>query len=376
MKKIIILFLFIASAIGSNAQIKKIDSSKLVKPVINAKVKGQIVTPTPQQTNTTPTTNVSIAPPKQTATGMLYTPPSSTTQTPNQPTTTTTTTTTTTNSTPVPTALPDIVITNISFSPNTGNTYAVNYSLKNVGTAAVKKGLLSVQSYINGAPAGGGNSTSLTSETNQLLNPGESMSSRNTFSTNGIIVGNAYTFELCVNGMKSNAGTASEKWVGQQFAESNFTNNVIQSSFTIPPPPPAPADIEVTITKIEKSPADTASFVRIYYTLKNIGETAIPSTASLSLQSRVEDTDNDPSTFLETACCGQATGGNTLGAGEIPLAPGSAKELFYDARVAGGANFSTLPKNVLYKFNIQITGNGFTDGNNSNNKSGFNYLLH
>lgn len=369
MKKIFILFLFIAGATGSNAQIKKIDSSGVVRPVINPKVKGQIIVSTPQQTNTTPTTNVSMVPPKQTATGMLYTPASTTTQTPNQP-------ITATNPTPTPTALPDMVITNISFSPNTSNTYAVNYSLKNVGTAPVKKGLLSVQGYINGAPAGGGNSTSLTSEINQLLNPGESMSSRNTFSTNGIIVGNAYTFELCVNGMKSNVGTASETWVGQEFSELNFTNNVIQSSFTIPPPPPAPADMEVTITKIEKSPVDTASFVRIYYTLKNIGETAIPSTASLSLQSRVEDTDNDPNTFLETACCGQATGGNTLNAGEIPFAPGNMKELFYDARVAGGANFSTLPKNVLYKFNIQITGYGFTDSNNSNNKSGYNYLLH
>ncbi|WP_379091539.1 hypothetical protein [Pedobacter sp. UC225_65] len=369
MKKILILFLFIAVAISSNAQIKKIDSSKLVKPVVNAKVKGQIIVPTPPQTNTTPTTNVSMVPPKQTATGMLYSPTSTPTQTPNQP-------TATTNSTPTPTALPDIVITNISFSPNTGNTYAVNYSLKNVGTAAVKKGLLVVQGYINGAAVGGGNSTSLTSEMNQLLNPGESMSSRNTFGTTGIIVGNAYTFELCVNGMKSNVGTTSETWVGQQFSELNFTNNVIQSSFTIPPPPPAPADIEVTITKIEKSPVDTASFVRIYYTLKNIGETAIPSSASLSLQSRVEDTDNNPSTFLETACCGQAIGGGSLDASDIPFTPGNIKELFWDARVAGGPNFSTLPKNVLYKFNIQITGSGFTDGNNSNNKSGYNYLLH
>ncbi|QNR86411.1 hypothetical protein H9N25_08480 [Pedobacter riviphilus] len=298
MKKILTIFLFIASAIGSNAQVKKIDSSRLVKPIINAKVKGQIITPTPPQTNTPLTTSVSIIPSKQTATGMLYVPPATTTQTPNQP----------TQPTITPAALADIVITNISFSPNTGNTYAVNYTLKNVGTAAVKKGLLSVQGYINGGAVGGGNSTSLTTEMNQLLNPGESMSSRNTFSTNGIIVGNAYTFELCVNGMKSNVGTASETWVGQQFSELNFTNNTIQSSFTIPPPPPAPADIEVTITKIEKSPVDTASFVRIYYTLKNIGETAIPSTASLSLQSRVEDTDNNPSTFLETACCGQATG--------------------------------------------------------------------
>ncbi|QIL37938.1 hypothetical protein G7074_00735 [Pedobacter sp. HDW13] len=320
MKKILTLFLFIAAAIGSNAQVKKIDSSGLVKPVINAKVKGQIITSTPQQTNTTPTTNVSIVPPKQTATGMLYTPPSGTTQTPNQP-------TTTTNPTTTPAALPDIVITNISFSPNTGNTYAVNYTLKNVGTAAVKKGLLSVQGYINGGAMGGGNSTSLTSEINQLLNPGESMSSRNTFGTNGIIVGNAYSFELCVNGMRSNVGTASQTWVGQQFSELNFTNNAIQSSFTIPPPPPAPADIEVIITKIEKSPLDTASFVRIYYTLKNIGETAIPSTASLSLQSRVEDTDNDPSTFLETACCGQATGEILWTQVKFPL-PGKRKRTF------------------------------------------------
>jgi len=368
MKKILILFLLIAGAIGSNAQVKKIDSSKLVKPVINTKVKGQIIAPTPQQTNTPLTTSVSIIPSKQTATGMLYVPPATTTQTPNQP-------AATTNPTTTPAPLPDIVITNISFSPNTGNTYAVNYTLKNVGTAAVKKGLLSVQGYINGGAVGGGSSTSLTTEMNQLLNPGESFSSRNTFSTNGIIVGNAYTFELCINGMKSNAGTASETWVGQQFSELNFANNTIQSSFTIPPPPPAPADIEVTITKIEKSPVDTASFVRIYYTLKNIGETAIPSTASLTLQSRVEDTDNDPSTFLETACCGQATGGNTLSADEIPFIPGNVKELFYDARVAGGANFSTLPKNVLYKFNIEITGSGFTDGNNSNNKNGYKYLL-
>lgn len=365
MKKVVILFLFIAGAMAGNAQTRKTDSSRLIKPVINSNIKGKIIAPTSQQTTTAPITNVPTVP-VQTATGILYTPPSATTtQTPNQPTQT---------STPAAEVLPDIIITSISFSPNTANTYAVNYTLKNVGTTAVKKGLLSVQSFINENPSGGGKTTSLVSEINQLLNPGESINGKNTFSTAGIIVGNAYSFELFVNGMKINVGTPSEKWAGQQFSELNFANNSMQSSFTIPPPPPPPADVLVTITGIEKSPVDTTSFVRIYYTLKNIGGTAIPQTASLSLQSWVEDTDNDPSTFLETACCGQATGGGVMNADDIPYAPGSVKTLYYDARVAGGYSTS-LPKMVLYKFNIEIRNNSFTDGNNANNKNSYTYFL-
>jgi hypothetical protein len=270
--------------------------------------------------------------------------------------------------------LPDIVITNISFSPNTANTYFVNYTIKNTGIAAVKKGLLSVQTYINGNASGGGKTTTLGTEINQLLNPGESISSKNTFSTTGLVTGQNYAFELAVNGTKVNAGTPSQTWGGQQFPESNFTNNSMQSIFTIPPPPPAPADILVTITGIEKSPMDT-SFVRIYYTLKNIGATAIPPNASLSLQSSVEDTDNDPGTFLGTACCGQATGGGALDPGDIPYTPGSVKTLYYDARVAGGYNPS-LPKMTSYKFNLVISNNGsYTEGNNANNKSSQTYLL-
>lgn len=278
------------------------------------------------------------------------------------------------NTMPPANPLPDIIITNISFVPNTANTYFVNYILKNVGVAPVKKGLLSVQSYINGNPSGGGKCFSQATEINQSLNSGESVNSKNTFSITGLTAGQNYTFELAVNGMKANAGTASQTWVGQQFAESNFTNNSIQSTFTIAPPPPPPADILVTITGIEKSPMDTASFVRIYYTLKNIGATAIPPTASLSLQSSVEDTDNDPGTFLGTACCGQATGGDALGSGDIPYAPGSVKTLYYDARVAGGYNPS-LPKMTLYTFNIVISNSGYTEGNNANNKSSRTYFL-
>lgn len=370
MKRIFFFLLFIAGAMDSGAQIRKIDSIRLAKPVVNSNIKGKVIEPASQQTTTAPVTNIQMAPAKQTATGMIYTPASTSTQTAGQP----AQPATTTNPTTTPAALPDIIITNVSFSPNTGNTYFVNYTLKNTGTAAVKKGLLSVQSYINGNASGGGATTTISTEANQLLNPGESISSKNTFSTAGIVVGNVYTFELCVNGMKTNIGMPSETWVGQQFSELNYSNNSMQSPFNIPPPPPAPADVAITVTSVTKSPADT-SFVRIYYTLKNIGETPIPQTASLLIQSRVEDTDNDPSTFLETACCGQAIGGGALDAGEIPFAPGSVKELFWDARVAGGVNFSTLPKNVLYRFNIVITGNGFTDGNSENNKSGYNYLL-
>lgn len=365
MKKILILSLFIVVAITAKAQIKKSDSSGMVKPVISSKIKAKIIETPPAQTTPVPITGV--------ATGTVQ---RSTSTMPTFPSTTTTTQTSTqSNTTTTPAALPDLVITNISFSPNTANTYFVNYTVKNIGTASIKKGLLSMQTYINGGATGGGLSITLATEANQLLNPGESVSSKNTFNTTGIVVGRAYTFELCVNGMKGNVGTTSEAWVGQQFSELSYTNNFIQSSFTIPPPPPAPADIKVTITGIVKSPTDTASFVRIYYTLKNIGETAIPQTASLSLQARVEDTDNNPSTFLETACCGQAIGGNTLSPGDIPNAPGDTKELYFDARVAGGANFSTLPKNVVYKFNIQITGYGFTDGNSGNNKGSYDYRL-
>ncbi|MGC4100004.1 hypothetical protein [Ferruginibacter sp.] len=277
---------------------------------------------------------------------------------------------------PIPPAnpLPDIIITNISFTPNTANTYYVNYTLKNTGTSAVKKGLLSLQTYINGGASGGGSATSLGTEINQLLNPGESFSSKNTFSTTGIVVGQNYAFQLCVNGMKANAGMPTETWVGQQFTESNYTNNTMQSTFTIPPPPPAPADILVTITSIDKSPTDTA-FVRINYTLKNIGATAIPQTASLSIQSSVEDTDNNPATFLGTGCCGQPTGGNTLNTGDIPFAPGAVTTLYYDARVAGGY-YPSLPKMVLYKFNVVISNNGsFTESNSANNKGSLTYLL-
>lgn len=370
MKKVFILFLLVAGAMAGKTQIKKIDSIRANKPVINSNIKGKIIAPSSTQTTTTPATNVPAAT-TQTSSGMIYTPPTATMQVttlPAQPATTT--------STPPPAELlPDIIITGINFSPNSANTYAVNYTLKNIGTAAVQKGLLSVQSYINGNPSGGGQSITLAAEINQLLNPGESVSSKNTFSTTGIVAGNANAFELFVNGMKANVGTPSEKWVAQQFSELSFTNNSIQSSFTIPPPPPPPADVLVTITGIEKSPGDTTSFVRIYYTLKNIGGTAIPQTASMSLQSMVEDTDNDPNTFLGTACCGQPTGGNALGSNEIPYAPGEVKTLYYDARVAGGY-YSTLKKAALYKFSIEVSSNNsFTDGNNANNKTSYNYFL-
>ncbi|MBB6235879.1 hypothetical protein HDC90_000479 [Pedobacter sp. AK013] len=364
MKKLLILSLFIVVAMTAKAQIKKSDSSGMVKPVINSKIKAKIIETPPTQTTPVPITGIATGTVQRSTGTTIPTLPSTTNTTTTQSVTTTT-----------PAALPDLVITNISFSPNTANTYFVNYTLKNIGTAGIKKGLLSVQSYLNGNASGGGNSVSLGTEVNQLLNPGESISSKTGFNTTGVIVGNAYTFELCVNGMKANIGTPTEAWVGQQFPELSYTNNSIQSAFTIAPPPPAAADINVVITRITKSPVDSTSFVRIYYTLKNIGETAIPQTASLSQQARVEDTDNDPNTFLETACCGQAIGGSTLDAGDIPHAPGETKELYFDARVAGGANFSTLPKNALYKFNIQITGYGFTDGNSGNNKSTYDYRL-
>lgn len=355
MKKISILSFLLALSIGIQAQ-SRIDTSKMAsknKPGINRATRTIVNPPVSTtnpgsaqtQTTTTKITNLPIT--GQTATGIIYTPP------------------------PV---LPDLIITNVTFAPNSSNTYTVNYTLKNIGNAPVKKGLLAVQSYINGHEAGGGKAFTMLSEANQLVNPGETVSSSSTFGTNGIIPGNTNNFSINVNGVKINSGTSSEKWVGQQFEELNYANNAFQSNFVIPPPPLAPADILVVITGISKSPIDT-SFVRISYTLKNIGAMAIPQTASLSLQSTVEDTDNNPATFLQTACCGQATGGGPVDSGGIPFEPGITKEGFYDARVAGGINFSTLPKNVLYKFNIEITCNGFTDGNGANNKSSFNYRL-
>lgn len=363
MKALSFLLLLIITGTASHAQIKRTDTSRLSLPVRNSaiKLKNTTTATSTQQTTAAPITGFPTGT-TQTATGIITTVPASTTQQqPSQPAQTT--------------SYPDIIITNISFSPNTGNTYFVNYTLKNIGNTAVKKGLLYVQSYINGIPSGGGNTTALVSESDQLLNPGESIIGKNTFSTSGIAVGQNYGFGLDVNGSKINTGTSTENWTGQKFTEMNYTNNSIQGTLFIPPPPPAPADIIVTVTSIENSPTDPTLFVRINFTLKNIGETAVPSTASMTVQSSVEDTDNNPSTFLGTACCGQATGGTTIGSESIPLAPGDTRQLFFDARVAGGINFSTLPKNVLYKFKIQITGNGFADGNAANNESSHTFLL-
>ncbi|MFT3979283.1 MAG: hypothetical protein QM687_02360 [Ferruginibacter sp.] len=372
--KVIIITILAAFTFTANAQ-RKTDSIAAQQKAVKTIVKNPKILQQPA----TPATQVNMTPPKtatQTATGMIYTPTTastttttSTTQATSQPTQTTTTTN------PAPAALPDVIVTDINFAPNTGNTYLVNYTLKNTGTAPVKKGLLSVQSYISGGAAGGAKTTTLGSEINQLLNPGESITSKHTFSTTGLVPNTPYPFMLCVNGMKVNAGTSSEAWVGQQFSELNYANNSLQNIFTIPPPPPAPADVSVVITSITKSPMDTASFVRIYYTLQNIGETAIPQNASLSIQTRVEDTDNNPATFLATACCGQPTGGGGLEANDIPFAPGAVKNLYYDARVAGGY-YSSLPTNTSYNFNVEITNNGgFTDGNNANNKNSFVYFL-
>ncbi|MES2418146.1 MAG: hypothetical protein V4541_08145 [Bacteroidota bacterium] len=358
MKNIPILFLFIVGTMAANAQVKTDSLKKGLstnKAILN---KGVVV----QQQTTVP----NLTPPKkitQTATAII--------QSPSAP----TQANSTINPTTQPVVLPDIIITNISFTPNTVNTYFVNYTLKNIGTTSVKKGLLGVQSYINGSASGGGVSISLGTEVNQLLNPGETLSSRNTFGTASIIPGTAYAFELCVNGVKINSGTSLETWGGQQFSELNFTNNSMQSTFTIPPPPPAPADLEVKITSITKCPQDTLSSVRIYYTLKNIGETAIPQTASLSIQGRVEDTDNNPATFLATACCGRPIGGIPITSDQIPFVPGDIKQLYFDANIGAGY-YPALVKNTLYQFNIEISNqNSFIEASNANNKNGYNYFL-
>ncbi len=367
MKRILILSL-VAWSFKANAQ-RNTDSTLTQKKVIRTITKN----PVTRQPATAPATQPTLTPPKgitQTATGMINTTQPSATQSPNPP--AQTNTTTNTNTTPAP--LPDIIITNISFLANTASTYFVNYTLKNVGTNSVKKGLLGTQSYINGDAAGGAVTTSVGSEINQLLNPGESINGRQTFSVTGRVPNTPYTFQLNTNGTKVNAGTASEAWVGQQFNELNYSNNIIQTTFIIPPPPPAPADVEVSITAITKSPMDTAGFVRIYYTVKNIGETAIPQNANLSIQTRVEDTDNNPATFIGTACCGQPTGGGNLAADEIPFAPGQMKNNYYDAKISAGY-YPALVTNTSYKFSVEVSNTGFTDDNNANNKNSFIYFL-
>lgn len=351
MKKILIHF--ITLLLATSFYIQKVNAQKRVDSSL---FKKKITTQPHQTTNPVP-----------------LTPPKRIIQIDSQPSQANPSTTSTTNS--MPTVLPDIIVTDINLSPNTANTYMVKYTLKNIGNTTVKKGLLSVQSFINGNPLGGAKTTTIPSEINQLLNPGESISGNHTFSTTGIIPNTPYTIMLCVNGMKINGGTLSEAWVGQQFTELNYTNNSMQSTFTIAPPPPTPADLEAVITGVTRSPADSASFVRIYYTLKNVGETAIPQNATLTIQTSIEDTDNNPATFVGTACCGQPAGGGMLETNEIPFTPGEVKNLYYDAKISKGY-YPALPRSASYRFNIEINNNNsFTDGNNANNKSSFIYFL-
>ena len=186
MKKMLFIVLCMAGIKAAEAQTRKIDSTRWVNPVIDSRIKQKAPATTTTQNPAAVISNAPTAA-SQTATGILYTPPP---------------------------ALPDIIITQIAFAPNSSNTYAVQYTLKNVGTSPVKKGLLSVQSYINGGAAGGSKSFTLVSEANQLVNPGESVSSSSTFSTSGIIPGNTYNFSMNVNGGQINTGTSSEKMGG------------------------------------------------------------------------------------------------------------------------------------------------------------------
>ncbi len=129
---------------------------------------------------------------------------------------------------------PDMIVTALSVQKNNLG-YVVNYTLKNAGNAPVKKGLLSLQGYINTTnnPCGGGKLPIPLSAQEELLNPGESISGQEHISYN-LSNGQSYMYILSVMGaMKVAAGTPNEKWVCSinSFQESDITNNQAQISF-------------------------------------------------------------------------------------------------------------------------------------------------
>lgn len=132
---------------------------------------------------------------------------------------------------------PDIIVTALSISRQ-GSVYYASYTLKNAGTAAVKKGWLSAQGYINSRqhPCGGSVTTVMVPEKDELLNPGESISGKLPISLNGLTIGSTYTYILsAMNAGKVDAGTPYERWVCENhlFQESNIENNLKQATFVL-----------------------------------------------------------------------------------------------------------------------------------------------
>lgn len=130
---------------------------------------------------------------------------------------------------------PDMIVTALNVQKDNLLGYVVNYTLKNAGNAPVKKGLLSLQGYINTTnnPCGGGKLPIPLSVQEELLNPGESISGQEYISYN-LSNRQSYTYILSIMGaMKVAVGTPNEKWVCSinNFQESDITNNQAQISF-------------------------------------------------------------------------------------------------------------------------------------------------
>ena len=131
----------------------------------------------------------------------------------------------------------DIVVSALSIQ-KTGTGYFANYTLKNIGTAPVKKGWLHVQGYINSTAGacGGGSVAKTIAEQEELLNPGESVSGSQKIALNGLTVGSSYLYIFsAMQAIQLDEGKPTEKWVSSnnKFVESDITNNQKRINFIL-----------------------------------------------------------------------------------------------------------------------------------------------
>lgn len=131
----------------------------------------------------------------------------------------------------------DIIVSDLSIQKN-GTGYFANYTLKNIGTAPVKKGWLYVQGYINTTAAACGGSVVVGTivEQGQMLNPGQSISGSLKISLNGLTVGSTYLYIFsAMQAIQLDEGKPTERWVSSnnKFVESDITNNQKRMNFTL-----------------------------------------------------------------------------------------------------------------------------------------------